>query len=139
MTTNHPHASSQSGIDRSLPIGLPLIDQEHNALIAQFNRLLENPPGETTSESFSEVLSCLGPQISTHFDNEESILKTSGMPADQVADHVHAHTVILEQYAQMNCDLMEGRALAWPDALRMVKGWIIDHLQHVHSFTKRGP
>ena len=129
MTTNHHHAPSRSGIDPSLLIGLPSIDQEHSALLAQFNRLLENHPGETTSESFSDVLSRLGPQISAHFDSEERILKTSGMPADQVADHVHAHTVILEQYTQMNCDLMEGKALAWPDALRMVKGWIIDHLQ----------
>jgi hemerythrin-like metal-binding protein len=118
-------------------IGVQSIDREHCALLAQLNRLIENPLAEPASESFAEVLSQLGPQISAHFDNEEGILNSCGMPAGEVAEHVEAHTEILEQYAQMNCNLMEGKALARVEALREVKGWIIDHLRRYDSQIKQ--
>jgi hemerythrin len=53
-----------------------------------------------------------------------------------VAEHVEAHTAILEQYAQMNCDLMEGKTLGRSQALLEVKGWIIDHLHRYDSRIK---
>ena len=118
-------------------IGVHSIDREHSALIAQLNRLIENPLAEPASESFAEVLSHLGPQISAHFDSEEGVLKSCGMPADEVAEHVGAHTDILEQYAQMNCDLMEGKTLGRTQALLEVKGWIIDHLRRYDSQIKQ--
>jgi hemerythrin len=123
-------------VDPSMLVGVHSIDREHSALLSQLNRLLENPLAEPASESFAEVLSLLGPQISSHFDNEEIVLKSCGMPAAEVAEHIEAHTCILEQYAQMNCDLMEGKTLARSEALREVKGWIIDHLRRYDSRIK---
>jgi hemerythrin-like metal-binding protein len=117
-------------------IGVQSIDKEHYTLLTQLNRLIENPLAEPASESFAEVLSQLGPQICAHFDSEERVLRSCGMPADEVAEHVEAHTEILEQYAKMNCDLMEGKTLARTEALREVKGWIIDHLRRYDSRIK---
>ena len=113
--------------------GVPSIDREHDALLVQLNRLLDNPQTQPASDSFSEVLSCLGTQIVAHFDSEENILKSCGMPAEEVAAHVRAHTEILEQYARMNCDLMDGKAPTRPEALCTVKNWIIDHLWQYDS------
>jgi hemerythrin-like metal-binding protein len=117
-------------------IGVQSIDREHSSLITQLNRLIENPKAEPASESFVDVLSHLGPQISAHFDSEEGVLKSCGMPAHEVAEHVEAHTAILEQYAQMNCDLMEGKTLGRSQALIEIKGWIIDHLHRYDSRIK---
>jgi hemerythrin len=133
MPADTPPTSLRIDADPSMLIGVQSIDREHSALITQLNRLIENPKAEPASESFAEVLSHLGPQISAHFDSEEGVLKSCGMPASEVAEHVEAHTEILEQYAQMNCDLMEGKVLARADALRTVKGWIIDHLRDYDS------
>jgi hemerythrin-like metal-binding protein len=129
MASNIPSGSHRFDIDRSMKTGVASIDREHEALFAQLDRLLENPQAHPESEPFADVLSHLGPQISAHFDSEERILKSCGMPAHEVAEHVDAHTGILEQYAQMNCDLMEGKALARTEALRMVESWIVDHLR----------
>ena len=136
MTANTPPTSFRIDVDPSMLIGVHSIDREHYALLTQLNRLIENPLAEPASESFAEVLSQLGPQISAHFDSEEGVLKSCGMPADEVAEHVEAHTEILERYAQMNCDLMEGKTLARSEALREVKGWIIDHLRRYDSRIK---
>lgn len=119
--------------DPPMLIGVPSIDREHYALITQINRLIENPLTEPASETFADVLSQIGPQIRFHFDSEEGLLKSCGMPADEVAEHVEAHTEILEQYALMNCDLMEGKPLTRSQALLQVKGWIIDHLRRYDS------
>jgi hemerythrin len=137
MTANTPPTSIRIDVDPSMLIGVHSIDREHSALLNQLNRLIANPLAEPASEPFADVLSQLGPQISAHFDNEEGILKSCGMPADEVAEHVEAHTEILEQYAQMNCDLMEGKTLVRSEALREVKGWIIDHLRRYDSRIKQ--
>lgn len=136
VTANKPATSFRVEVDPSMLIGVQSIDKEHFALLTQLNRLIENPLAEPTSESFAEVLSQLGPQICAHFDSEERVIRSCGMPADEVAEHVEAHTEILEQYAQMNCDLMEGKTLARSEALREVKGWIIDHLRRYDSRIK---
>ncbi len=115
-------------VDTSMLIGVQSIDRQHGELITQLNRLIENPLASPSSEPFADILSHIGPQISAHFDSEESVLKSCGMPAHEVAEHVEAHTAILEQYAQMNCDLMEGKPISRTEALLAVKGWIVDHL-----------
>lgn len=136
VTANTPPTSFSIDVAPSMLIGVQSIDREHYALLTQLNRLIENPLADPASESFVDVLSHLGPQISAHFDSEEGVLKSCGMPAHEVAEHVEAHTEILEQYAQMNCDLMEGKPLSRSDALLTVKGWIIDHLRRYDSRIK---
>ncbi len=136
VTANTPAPIFRVDIDPSLLTGVHSIDREHYALIVQLNRLLDNPLAGPASESFAEILSLLGPQISSHFDSEEDVLRSCGMPADEVAEHVEAHTEILEQYAQMNCDLMEGKPLTRSAALREVKSWIVDHLRNYDSRIK---
>lgn len=128
--TNRAHSYAPApNHDRLLSIGVPSIDREHRALIYELNRLISAPDAHPSSEPFVEVLSRLGPQISAHFNNEEAVLKSCGMSANEIADHVEAHTDILEQYARMNSDLMHGRNLARSESLLAVKAWIVDHLQ----------
>ena len=84
-------------------------------------------PADST-ESCSEILSQLGGQINAHFTNEETIFKSFGMPVDEIASHVQAHTDILDQYTRLNFDLMQGKAFTRSDVLLMIKGWIIEHV-----------
>jgi hemerythrin-like metal-binding protein len=117
-------------LDASMRIGLPAIDREHHALLLHLNRLIENPQ-LPASESFVDVLTCLGGAIDAHFRSEEKILGACGMPAAEVEQHVQAHTEILEQYADLNYGLMTGENVSRPDVLMMIHHWIIGHLlQH---------
>lgn len=124
----------QSSMDSTLLLGIPAIDKEHTDLIAQLDRLIGDPSAHPDSETFSDVLSKLGQQISTHFRNEEALLTSFGMPKDLLAIHCQAHTSFLDQYTRLNLNLMQGIPLNRFDILLRIKGWVIDHVIH-HNFA----
>jgi hemerythrin len=115
-------------LDRSMLIGVPSIDDEHRALFSRLNLLIDKPDALPESEDFCDILSRLGIEIDAHFHSEERVFTSCGMPDDEVADHIHAHTEILEQYTELNLELMQGRRFARSEVLLMIRDWIIDHL-----------
>ena len=112
----------------SLLTGVPSIDQEHDALIVNLNAFLNNPKALIGSDTFSEYLSELGLQIMRHFKNEEKILVSSTMPSDEIKRHIRVHGKIIEQYIQLNQDLMAGKAVDRNQVLAMIKEWIVSHV-----------
>lgn len=126
-----PGRHKPANIDPSLLVGLPIIDHEHAALVAQLQRLLETSVNPTAAGDFSESFSQLGQQIRAHFDSEELTMTALGIPLDDFAAHVVAHDEILNQYAALNLDRMQGARLKPSEMVKVVKGWIVDHLlQH---------
>ena len=119
-----------STIDPSLSVGVPSIDKEHQELVRQLDRLLNNPDARPGSDGFSKALSQMGGLIKAHFSNEESLFKSIGMPAADVDSHVQEHSRILEQYTQLNLDLMHGKIPDHGEMLRMINDWIIVHVAH---------
>lgn len=115
-------------LDPSLLLGVPLIDKEHQALLDTFRRLLDGVPADPASERFSEVMGRLGTQLADHFTNEERLITSCGMPDNEVDEHLLAHTEILEQYSQLQLDLMSGQEMDRSSTFRMIEGWFIDHM-----------
>lgn len=120
--------TSSSSVPSALQIGLPSIDAEHGILLESLRRLRLAPAGEARSEPFLEVISQLGQQLIQHFGNEEKHLKNCGMPATDVNSHFHAHNTILEQYAQLQDDLMAGKNIEQSTVLTMIQHWITTHV-----------
>jgi hemerythrin-like metal-binding protein len=114
-------------------IGMPLIDAEHADLIIELNRLLsqtDNPPALTPkSELFAEAISRIGEKIIQHFEHEEEILKTCGFPASEVSEHIAAHERIVEQFAQLQFDMMLGKSPDHSTILLMIRSWVLTHLE----------
>jgi hemerythrin len=117
------------GLERSLLIGVLSIDREHLDLVSQLDSLSTDLHARPDGEAFSRVLGRLGGQIGAHFANEEEVLQSIGMPADDISQHVLAHDEILEDYARLNFDLMEGKVPGRAAVLASIRGWIIDHIQ----------
>ncbi len=115
-------------LEFAIRIGLPVIDREHVTLVRQLDQLNADKDAHPGSEAFSEILSQLGRQINAHFDTEEEILRGCGMPSQVVLEHVQAHTEIIEQYARLNLDLMNGKHHSREEALGLVRRWIVDHV-----------
>ena len=111
-------------------VGIKSIYRQHAALVDQLDRLQSNPDVHPGSDAFTELLSRLGRQINAHFDHEEEILRTCGMPAEVVLQHFHAHTEILDQYAHLNLNMMNGGELSRDEALALIRKWIVDHVLH---------
>lgn len=115
-------------IPSALMTGLPAIDREHEDLMASLRLLEREPMANARSERFLEIISQLGQQIFQHFDAEEAILRGSGMPAADVDEHIRAHNNILEQYAELQQDLMFGKTLEQSGVLVMIERWIVNHV-----------
>lgn len=124
---SHPR-HPQSGFVAT--VGITSIDREHAALVDQLDRLQSNPALHPDSDAFTDLLSRLGRQINSHFESEEEILRTCGMPAEAVLEHFRAHTAILDEYARLNLDMMNGGALSREDALTLIRQWIVGHVLH---------
>jgi len=119
---------TSSSVPATLQIGLPSIDAEHGILMESLRRLHLAPAGEARSEPFLEVISQLGQQLILHFGNEEKFFNGCGMPASDVQSHFRAHNTILEQYAQLQDDLMTGKHLDQSAILNMIQHWITTHV-----------
>lgn len=123
-----PRINHMSRLPQELRIGVPSIDREHLELVTLLDNLTNDPSVHLESESFSELISRLGNLVNGHFSNEETFLRSCGMPLDEVAAHVEAHHEILYQYAQLNYARIGNNDLALSKVTKMVNEWIVAHL-----------
>ncbi len=114
--------------DAAWQIGLPEIDRQHLALVAQLNRLIGSEAAELPSPIMSEVLSRLGRDLVAHFQHEESEFARLGLPADLAAAHVAAHSEILSEYVGLNFELMRPHHHSRGSVLVLLRSWITDHI-----------
>ena len=112
----------------ALRIGLPVIDRQHAELVGRLEHLNAEREAQPGGDAFSLSLSRLGLQIGEHFDTEEGILRSCGMPDDLVREHVQAHTEILEQYARLNIELMAGMCRSREETLGLIRRWVVEHV-----------
>ena len=113
--------------DPHLLIGIESIDNQHRQLFDVLRRLHSMSAKPEDSIEFTELLGRLGRDLMAHFDTEEKMLHSCAMPAAQVLEHLGSHTQILQQYAELNFDLMKHQPLARADILQRVERWVIDH------------
>jgi hemerythrin-like metal-binding protein len=115
-------------LDHSLRLGLPAVDEQHQRLIYELNRLIVDAQATPSSEAFGEVMSRLGTELDDHFGFEEALFEELGLPAPQIDAHVAAHTEILKQYTDLHLDLMRQKSLRRVDVLRQIRQWIVGHI-----------
>jgi hemerythrin-like metal-binding protein len=128
MTKEYSAVNDLPLLDPLMRIGVPSIDREHHSLLNQLNRLIDHSHELAQSQTFVDVLTNMGGDLSAHFYSEELILTSCGMPDHEVEQHLLAHTEILEQYAGLNFDLMDAKPLVQTEVLRMIRDWINGHI-----------
>ena len=129
-TTPADTATANPDGPETLWIGDPLIDSEHRALLRALGEITiasDTPEGR---RDFYDVLSQFGGALSSHFEHEEALMRSIAMPDAAYAAHVQAHETIVEQYAVLNIDLMQGRQAPRNSVRQLVRQWILDHIIH---------
>ena len=132
IDTTHSADTGSANADHpeTLWIGDPLIDSEHRALLRALGEITiasDTPEGR---RDFFDVLSQFGGALSSHFEHEEALMRSIAMPDAAYAAHVQAHETIVEQYAVLNIDLMQGRQAPRNSVRQLVRQWILDHIIH---------
>ena len=98
-------------------------------------RLKAMPGASPNSREFTDVLCQLGTELPAHFRNEEKIIRSCGMTAAQVQEHLEAHQEIIRQYAELNFEMMSHN-LRRVDVLQMIGDWVINHIS-LHDLLLR--
>ena len=112
----------------SLLTGVTTLDREHAELIGVLRQLRQLAGRPERHTDFFDLFSELGGRLFKHFKNEETIITSFGFPDSQLRLHAISRDEIIQQYVQINIDLMQGK-IPDPEAVVVViRGWILDHL-----------
>lgn len=109
-------------------IGNSQIDHEHDQLMYCLQKLRQFSGSQTCRDDFFDLLSQLGEELSGHYANEEALMTSLGMPENLLTPHIHAHKKIIEQYTELNFDLMSGKQFDTEQLILVVHKWIVEHI-----------
>jgi hemerythrin len=115
-------------------VGIPVIDEQHEVLVKLVYRLLERPAVLANNELVVDVLTDLGKFLILHFKTEEELMRQLHLPAEEYEAHVRAHGEILDQYAELNMAIAEGKRHTAGAIFEMTHQWLGAHL---HRFDLR--
>ena len=88
---------------------------------------MELAPSCDQSDSFFDLFSAIGQKMFNHFAHEETIISKLTIPEDQARLHCLAHMEIIQQYTQLNLDIMHGKVLERWRIINMMRDWIVIH------------
>lgn len=112
-------------MNKNLLLGVPNIDRQHRDLFRSFQHLLSIDP---VDESISEALSRLSSQIHQHFESEEDLMAGLDMPASVLADHIQAHTQIIEDLTEIHLETMHGLGVPFEAIINRVAAYVNHHV-----------
>lgn len=115
-------------MNANLRLGVPLIDLQHQELFSSLEKLTGSGQTQFPDEVLSDVLTRLGTQIRHHFTTEEKLMLAIGLPEAMLREHREAHSLILEELAQIHLDAMHGKAANLPEIVATVSTWVQQHL-----------
>lgn len=113
----------------ALKTGNKRLDDEHAGLFVAFEKLQKAAQSEgIQSAQFSETFSRIGLDLARHIRDEESLFIDSNMPVDDIFKHIQAHARIMEEFSQLNMDLMQGKFIDDITVIKQARQWILNHL-----------
>lgn len=115
-------------MNKSLMLGLPTIDHQHQGLFALLERLSTLPHDGGNTEEIGDILGKLTKQLQHHFITEETVMARLAMPAAQVRDHHAAHHRIIEELTQLHMESMAGQTRSLETIITDVSRWVYQHL-----------
>jgi len=113
----------------ALKTGNKCIDDEHADLFVAFEKLQKSVQSEgVQSAQFSEIFSRIGLDLARHIKYEESLFIDSDMPVENVFKHIKAHVHIMEEFSQLNMELMQGKPIDDITVVRQARQWLLNHV-----------
>lgn len=108
-----------------VPVGITLLDQQHNALFAVLERLenLANTPAQ--SESVVAAVDSLFDYAQIHLADEEEFLRKAGYPL--LASHAASHRLFIDAIMDMMARLERGEDIQ-PRVVRTIRDWLAKHI-----------
>ncbi|WP_319243689.1 hemerythrin family protein [uncultured Propionivibrio sp.] len=128
LPLNTENAGSLSTL-MALRTGNKRIDDKRADLFVALEKLQKAVQSEgVQSAEFSEIFSRIGLDLARYIRNEESLFIDSDMPVDDIFKHIRAHARIMEEFTQLNMDLMQGNFIDGITVINQARQWILNHV-----------
>ena len=113
-----------------LRTGIAEIDAQHQALIGQFNELLDACAKQQGEQEIGRFLTFLTGYVHQHFEDEERVMAEASYTG--LERHRFEHDKYRSKLAQLREDLdAKGSTQVTADALWVTAEWFLDHIRQV--------
>lgn len=117
--------------DETLLTGIPAVDQQHRDIARLGAKMLKETGLPLTSERFGDYFAEFWQLVADHFETEEKLMRTLGLPQDLLEIHVREHSALLERLIQAN--IHSATVSEWKhvsDIAHELITIIVDHIIH---------
>lgn len=116
--------------DKSMSVGVEILDDDHRKLLDMFNRLLKAGIAEKDRASLSGLLGGLQEYTTVHFKREEALMEQQGYPG--LDAHRAAHRYFIDEVHKLTLDDDDSNEMMLRiDLILLLKEWFIEHIQSV--------
>ena len=114
--------------DRSMTVGVEILDDDHRKLLDMFNGLLEIEITQEDRGDLDRLLSALGDYTDRHFAREEEMMERCGFP--DLDRHKAAHRFFIAEIGKLRDDFESDNTMMLRiDLILLLKQWLIEHIQ----------
>lgn len=117
--------------DKSLDIGYPDIDRQHQQWIDLLNKLENNLLSDTSKKKENEKVQILKEILdftSAHFNDEEEIMKSCNYP--KLIEHYRMHKDFHQKVYDLYRDVLGGNYVLDSELISMLRSWFLNHTQN---------
>lgn len=115
--------------------GIELIDQQHQALLAQFEALLVAIRAEQSEAQIPELLAFLAMYVESHFSMEETHMQAThyqGFPG-----HKAIHDAMRLQVANLLTGVKENPGMLTEEVVNFLTNWLLHHINEEDRIMAR--
>ena len=110
----------------TLSVGVGILDEQHQQIIAMINLLISNDQATVRSETVSNLLTRLTQYASDHFETEERLLADHGY--DELAAQKAEHRAYRIKVVALCQETMSQQESVPAELLRFLSTWWLDHI-----------
>jgi hemerythrin-like metal-binding protein len=122
-----PGARSQT-IGSDLSVGVPILDEQHQKILALIDELASYPHETIDSEPISEILPAIVDHILKHFDTEETFLRSTDIAKADLDRVIKEHSEIAEFLIQLQYRAISQKVMTAAELHEKLREAIISHL-----------
>ena len=116
-------------LDKSMEVGVKLIDEQHQELISRINAFVQLGTKSYSPEETRKMLDSLGSYIRKHFTDEQKIHVDSKYP--EAAWHREQHAIYIKEFEELSKEYNKN-GISTAFTLKMTNsiiGWIVKHIK----------
>jgi hemerythrin len=132
--------------DERYIIGIPVVDEQHKALLDLTNELYEacRKGDEAAREQFKDTIRRTVDYVKFHFSNEEKILERVKYP--KASEQKQQHECFVRKILEEVHNFQTGKTFVPNQFVRFLRDWILEHIavsdreyaDYIHRLKKEG-